>query len=114
MWWPSVDLGPDGCQFLVLRLLLLLLLSPWRRMTDSRRLPAPGLMFIHLPSIVFRPHANVQMEALLAPTATSLLPSPPPPPPLPHYLTLHSLTLRIRRRLLRAHDPPVRPPLARV
>lgn len=60
MWWPSVDLGPDRCQFLV----LLLLLSPWRRMTDSRRLPAPGLMFIHL-LIVFRPHANVQMEALL-------------------------------------------------
>lgn len=32
--WPSVDLAPGRCQFLV----LLLLPSPWRRMTDSRRL----------------------------------------------------------------------------
>lgn len=70
-WWPSVDLGPDRCQFVVL--LLLLLLSPWRRVTDSRRLPAPGLMFIHL-LIVFRPHANVQMEAVCARPIPTVLP----------------------------------------
>ena len=45
-------------------------------MTDSRRLP--GLMFIHL-LIVFRPHANVQMEALLVFS----------PPVTPRSLTLN-------------------------
>lgn len=58
-------------------------------MTDSRRLPAPGLMFIHF-LIVFRPHANVQMEALLL---------PPPPHQHPHNshisVFLHTLLFDI-------------------
>lgn len=62
--------------------------------TDDRFKETPGLMFIHL-LIVFRPHANVQMEALLV--FFFSLQHPEPHICLP--LLLHTLLFDIEDRL---------------